>query len=132
MRNNYLWSRGFLLLAGLFAAAAASADCDHPKNDFDDLYCLNKVYIQADKDLNEEYGKLSKQLDANGKSALKHGQLAWIKTRNDQCSSKDDRGFWVNLDCATQTTISRTQFLQDRNRECASAGCMPSKLNDAN
>jgi uncharacterized protein YecT (DUF1311 family) len=132
MRTKYLSRRTFPALAGLLCAAVAHADCDRPKNDFDDLYCLDKVYIQSDKDLNDEYAKLSKQLDANGKSALKHGQLAWIKTRNDQCSSKDDRGFWVNLDCATQTTIARTQFLQDRNRECASAGCMPSKLNDAN
>ena len=123
---------GFLIAASLLGSAAAHADCDRPKNDFDDLYCLDKVYIQADKDLNDEYAKLSKQLDANGKAALKHGQLAWIKSRNEQCSMKDDHGFWVNLDCATQTTIGRTQFLQDRNRECASAGCMPSKLNEAN
>jgi uncharacterized protein YecT (DUF1311 family) len=121
-----------LVLAALLGSGAARADCDHPKNDFDDLYCLDKVYIQSDKDLNDEYGKLSKQLDANGKAALKHGQLAWIKARNDQCSMKDDHGFWVNLDCATHTTIARTQFLQDRNRECASAGCMPSKLSDGN
>ena len=123
---------GFLVAAAIFGSAAAYADCDHPRNDFDDLYCLDKVYIQSDKDLNDEYGKLSKQLDANGKAALKHGQLAWIKARNDQCSMKDDHGFWVNLDCATQTTVSRAQLLQDRNRECVSAGCMPSKLNDTN
>ncbi|HZR38281.1 MAG TPA: lysozyme inhibitor LprI family protein [Nevskia sp.] len=123
---------GFLAFAALALGTAAHADCDRPKNDFDDLYCLDKVYIQSDKDLNDEYGKLSKQLDANGKAALKRGQLAWIKSRNEQCSMKDDHGFWVNLDCATQTTIARTQFLQDRNRECASAGCMPSKLNEAN
>jgi len=123
---------GFLAFAALALSTAAHADCDRPKNDFDDLYCLDKVYIQSDKDLNDEYGKLSKQLDANGKAALKRGQLAWIKSRNEQCSMKDEHGFWVNLDCATQTTIARTQFLQDRNRECASAGCMPSKLNEAN
>ncbi|MDB5973465.1 MAG: hypothetical protein JWR07_225 [Nevskia sp.] len=123
---------GFLIAASLLGSATAHAGCDRPKNDFDDLYCLDKVYIQADKDLNDEYAKLSKQLDANGKAALKHGQLAWIKSRNDQCSMKDDHGFWVNLDCAAQTTVSRTQFLQDRNRECVSAGCMPSKLEEAN
>jgi len=114
--------------AALLGAASAHADCDHPRNDFDDLYCLDKVYIQSDKDLNDAYGKLAKQLDANGKAALKHSQLAWIRSRNDQCSMKDDHGFWVNLDCATQTTIGRTQFLEDRYRECVSAGCMPSKL----
>jgi uncharacterized protein YecT (DUF1311 family) len=127
---NKAW--GFVIAATVFRSAAVLADCDHPRNDFDDLYCLDKVYIQADKDLNDEYSKLSKQLNADGKTALKHGQISWIKSRNDQCSMKDDHGFWVNLECATRVTIGRTQFLQDRNRECASAGCMPSKLGDSN
>ena len=33
---------------------------------------------------------------------------------------------YVNLNCATKTTISRVQFLQDRLRECNSACCMNS------
>lgn len=119
----------FALALALFGAALpVLADCDHPKNDFDDLYCLNKVYIQADKDLNDSYGKLQALLDADGKARLKKGQVAWIRSRNDQCSYKDSRGFFVNLDCAAQTTIDRNRFLQDRVRECVSAGCMKSKL----
>ena len=59
----------------------AAESCDKPKNDFDDLYCLNKVYLQADKDLNEVYGQLVKVLDADGKALLKQGQLKWISQR---------------------------------------------------
>ncbi|GHD62367.1 MULTISPECIES: lysozyme inhibitor LprI family protein [Jeongeupia] len=106
----------------------ANSSCDKPKNDFDDLYCLNKVYQQADQDLNASYGTLSKQLDAAGKSALKRGQLAWIAQRNTDCSYKDAKGFYVNLDCAARTTIDRNTFLTDRIRECRSSGCMNSKL----
>jgi len=116
-----------LLLSTLSAFAAESA-CDHPKNDFDGLYCMNKVYMQADKDLNESYGKLAKQLDAQDKKALKNGQLKWIQERNDNCSYSDGRGFFVNLECASRTTVERVQFLNDRLRECASTGCQPSKL----
>ncbi|MDK2123839.1 lysozyme inhibitor LprI family protein [Parachitinimonas caeni] len=120
------------LIATLLALASgttfAAAGCDNPKNDFDDLYCLNKVYLQADKELNENYGKLVKQLDDEGKKLLKKGQLEWIANRNRDCSYKDAKGFYVNLDCAATTTISRAQFLQDRVRECSSAGCMNSKL----
>ncbi len=109
--------------------AAAQSNCDHPKNDFDGLYCLNKVWIEADKNLNEVYKKLSLKLDANGKDALKRGQLAWISKRNSACSKTDPKeGFFVNLDCATNMTIERTKFLEDRYRECVSAGCMNSKL----
>lgn len=117
----------------LFAALAAplvaqSSACDHPKNDFDGLYCLNKIWIEADHNLNQSFQKLHGKLDADGKVALKKGQLGWIESRNSTCSKTDSSGFFVNLKCATDMTIDRTKFLEDRYRECVSAGCMNSKL----
>lgn len=122
--------RYLIALLGLCLAAGAHANssCDKPRNDFDDLYCLNKVYSQADKDLNDNYAQLAKLLDGDGRRTLKSGQLQWMRQRNDNCSYHDQRGFFVNLDCATQTTLERVRFLQDRVRECKSAGCMNSKL----
>ena len=120
-----------LILALLVCAsgsALANSACDTPRNDFDGLYCLNKVYQEADKELNASYKKLAAQLDASGKQKLKSGQLAWIDNRNKSCSKRESSGFYVNLECATQTTIERAQFLQDRVRECVSAGCQNSKL----
>ncbi len=108
--------------------AQANSVCDQPKDDFDSLYCLNKVYQEADKELNGNYKKLSAKLDADGKSALKSGQLMWMDNRNTTCSKRAPEGFFVNLKCATKTTIERSQFLQDRVRECASSGCQNSKL----
>lgn len=116
-----------LLLCSSGIAFANSA-CDAPKDDFDGLYCLNKVYQEADKELNENFKKLSSKLDGDGKKALKSGQLSWMKDRNNNCSKRESSGFYVNLNCATSTTIQRSQFLQDRIRECASAGCQNSKL----
>lgn len=118
----------FALLLITSNLAYANSACDKPSNDFDGLYCLNKVYQEADKELNERYKKLVGQLDSAGKAALKAGQLAWIETRNTNCSRHDDSGFYVNLDCATNTTVERLQFIQDRSRECASSGCQNSKL----
>lgn len=118
----------FPILLLLFIPVAAADNCDKPKDDFDGLYCLNKVYMQADKDLNEIYGKLRTKLDAEGKQILKKRQMAWIEQRNTHCSHRNERGFFVNLRCATKTTISQVQFLEDRHRECISAGCMNSKL----
>jgi uncharacterized protein YecT (DUF1311 family) len=117
-----------IAFAALSSTAYANSNCDHPRDDFDGLYCLNKIYLQADKDLNETYGKLSTKLDAAGRSALKQGQLDWIDSRNRQCSRHDPHGFWVNLECATGMTIDRTQFLTDRVRECVSSGCLNSRL----
>jgi len=118
----------FSLLMIASGASFANSACDVPKNDFDGLYCLNKVYQEADKELNETYKNLSAKLDASGKKSLKTGQLAWIENRNNTCSKREAKAFYVNLDCATSTTIERSRFLQDRLRECSSAGCMNSKL----
>jgi len=108
--------------------AAAGSACDKPKNDFDGLYCLNKIYQESDKELNANYKALTTQLDKAGRIRLKRTQLAWMQDRNKDCARHDDDGFFVNLQCATDTTIDRAQFLQDRIRECKSAGCLNSKL----
>ena len=60
--------------------------------------------------------------------SLKAGQLAWIETRNRQCTETRGESILVDLDCATRTTVERTQFLTDRQRECLSTGCVNSKL----
>jgi uncharacterized protein YecT (DUF1311 family) len=118
----------FTLLFCLSGYVKANSACDKPQNDFDGLYCLNKVYQAADKDLNDAYKKLQKQLDSDGKATLKAGQLAWISERNTNCSKYEAGEFYVNLSCATNTTIERLRFLQDRSRECSSSGCQNSKL----
>ncbi len=114
-----------LLFSGPLLAAEA---CDKPNNDFDGLYCLNKIYQEADKELNVNYKSLVLRLDTAGKAQLKRNQLLWQKSRNSECSRRDGSSFLVDLQCATDTTISRSQVLQDRIRECKSAGCLNSKL----
>lgn len=105
-------------------------NCDKPNNDFDDLYCLTKVYLEADKELNSSYAKLAKQLNIQQKSKLKRGQLAWIRERNDQCSYNNDEGFFVNMGCATRVTTERVNFLNDRVRECSAGSCRDSRLGE--
>jgi len=46
--------------------AHANSACDKPHNDFDGLYCLDKVYQQADVDLNAAYTSLHGKLDSAG------------------------------------------------------------------
>ncbi len=117
-----------LILGSAAASAHAQSACDKPRDDFDGLYCLNKVYQEADRELNENYKKLTGKLDKEGKETLKNRQLAWIDERNSECARRDERGFFVNLSCAADMTIRRAHFLQDRYRECVSSGCQNSKL----
>ena len=117
-----------LVLSVLSNNIYANSACDQPRDDFDGLYCLNKVYQEADKELNTAYKKLNNQLDKAGKAALKSGQLVWIENRNKNCSRLEPEGFFVNLSCATNATVERLRFIQDRSRECSSSGCQNSKL----
>jgi len=118
----------FILAMSVTGNAMAGSACDNPRNDFDGLYCLNKIYQESDKELNSNYNALVALLDAAGKTQLRRGQLEWMRARNSDCSRRDGDEFLVNLRCATETTIERAQFLQDRIRECKSAGCLDSRL----
>ena len=117
-----------LTFVALLWAATAWTDCDKTTTDYDVVYCGTKLYLQADKELNDAYQKLVGKLNTDGKKLLKTGQLAWIETRNQQCSERRGKSILVNLDCATDTTVERTHFLTERHRECLSTGCMNSKL----
>jgi uncharacterized protein YecT (DUF1311 family) len=118
--------QSFAALAAAFAiqfGAVAHADCSTSKNDFEDVYCYAKIYIDSDTDLNQAYKALTGKLDADGKSVLKTSQLGWMKSRNDQCGKTDSDGFYVDLSCAVDTTRRRTQFLRDRKAECDTGKC---------
>ncbi len=119
---------GLTVVASLLWAATTWADCTKTTSDYDVVYCGTKLYLQADKELNDSYQKLAGKLNSDGKQRLKAGQLAWIETRNRQCTETRGESILVDLDCATRTTVERTQFLTDRQRECLSTGCVNSKL----
>ncbi|WP_420225067.1 lysozyme inhibitor LprI family protein [Pigmentiphaga litoralis] len=120
------------LSASLLTSAAfgAQSGCDTPRNAFDQLYCSSTIFAQTDKDLNTTYGALRKQLQPAQQEALKQGQLAWIKKRDDECSYEKPNGYYVNLTCAVKQTQSRLDFLKARQRECGSTGCVTSKLGE--
>ena len=103
--------------------ALAGSACDHPHNDFDGLYCLNKVYQDSDAQLNQWFGRVRAKLDASGQAALRSSQLDWMRDRNDRCSRKEGSQFFVNLGCATQMTVQRTEVLEDHYRACLASSC---------
>lgn len=117
------------IVLGLLSVQLAFADnCDNPRDDFDGLYCMNKIYMKADEELNSSFKELRLLLNADEKKALLKTQLQWIETRNSTCSMKNSQGFFVNLNCVKNTTIERTNILRDRIRECKATGCQLSKL----
>ena len=117
----------FALISCLSVSCFAD-NCDKPRDDFDGLYCMNKIYMKADEDLNASFKELKGLLKPDEKKVLISTQLKWIEDRNTSCSIKNEKGFWVNLGCVKDTTINRTNILNDRIRECKATGCQPSKL----
>jgi uncharacterized protein YecT (DUF1311 family) len=109
-------------------AGAAQAECTTSNNDFEDVYCAAKNYIDADNDLNAAYKKLVTKLSTDEKSTLKKSEAAWIKSRNGDCGKTDSDGYYVDLSCAVETTNKRTQFLQARFGECDAGNCDDAKL----
>ena len=117
-----------ILTATLIPFAAHAAGCAKPRNAFDQVYCASNIFSQADRDLNQQYSRLRTHLNPGQQAALKTGQLAWPKQRDQQCSEEKDSGYFVNLECAVEMTQQRQAFLQERERECNSTGCVDSKL----
>ncbi|VWC34030.1 hypothetical protein BLA23254_06524 [Burkholderia lata] len=126
--KNLLATGALLVLAVPFTAHAAG--CAKPHSAFDQVYCSSTQFSQTDRDLNDEYGRLRKQLSSDQQATLKAGQLAWLKQRDAQCSETRNNGYLVDLQCATDMTQSRLSFLRERERECTSTGCVTSKLGD--
>jgi uncharacterized protein YecT (DUF1311 family) len=119
---------GLVLALACLSAGAHAAGCAQPRNAFDQVYCAGNLFSQADHDLNTVYGDLRKQLQPAQQAALRTGQLAWIKQRDQACSEEKSNGYYVNLTCAVDMTQQRQAFLKERQRECSSTGCVDSKL----
>ncbi|GLU32291.1 lysozyme inhibitor LprI family protein [Trinickia caryophylli] len=117
-----------ILSVAFLPIAAHAAGCAKPRNAFDQVYCASNLFSQADRDLNQQYSRLRTHLNPTQQAALKSGQLGWLKQRDAQCSEEKDTGYFVNLECAVNMTQQRMAFLQERERECTSTGCVDAKL----
>lgn len=116
------------LMLFCLSAGAHAAGCAKPRNAFDQVYCAGNLFSQIDRDLNQAYASLRKNLNPAQQETLKQGQLGWIKQRDELCSYEKPNGYYVNLSCAVEQTQSRLAFLKERERECTSTGCVTSKL----
>lgn len=114
----------FLLVLFLMLSGNVAADnCAKPRDDFDSLYCLNKIYIETDKELNTVYTELRSTMGYVEKARLRNLQLDWIKQRNARCGLKKDGQFYVSLSCVTNTTEHQISVLRKKLRECKAVGC---------
>lgn len=116
--------------AWMISPVRAQMNCDTNANSsFEDVYCDAKTFVKADDDLNVAYQKLVKKLRPADQAVLRQTQRAWIEKRNKEATGTDSKvGTVIYLSAALKMTTERTNFLNDRYRECLSSGCQPSKL----
>lgn len=127
MKRGHGLLGGLLLLlttAPLQSTATAQNSCNYPVGTFDQVYCVNKVTLQADTEMNTTYQKLLKKLSPSAQQSLRQTQRAWMAKRDRDCVD----GYTVYVNCTHDMTVSRLNFLNDRLRECNAAGCQPNKL----
>ena len=101
-------------------------NCENPRNSYDDIYCTNKIFHDADRELNQNYASLRTYLTDHQKTILKRSQLAWIKQRDTLCASEERRTVFVN--CNLEETTLRNAWLRERIRECKTVGCNTTRL----
>ena len=110
------------------AGAHAAESCDVPKTGFDNVYCFAKVFMDLDRQLNDNYRALMTRLDPTQKQNLRDGQRQWMSKRDAACYRDEDNSNYVDITCALSTTRKRIQFLSDRLAECRATGCSVRKL----
>ncbi len=118
-------------LAGLLLGLSLSAyadNCDYARNTYDAVHCDNKVYVNADNELNQTYQELRSKLNPQQKTILKRSQLTWIRDRDQSCSGESDVGTVISTGCQLRKTQERNSWLHERLRECITIGCKTSAL----
>lgn len=119
----------FALLLGLTLPIFAYADnCESTRNVYDSIYCTNKIFANADADLNKNYQTLRGKLSERQKDILKTAQLQWIRDRDNACSDESDQS--VEVECNLRYTQERNHWLIERIRECKTVGCKTQRLSE--
>ena len=117
------------LMAGLMLSSVSFAEnCDTTRNSYDAVHCDNKVYANADNELNKIYQQLRGKLNASQKTVLKKSQLAWIRDRDSSCTSESNVGPVISTRCQLTKTQERNSWLRERLRECNTVGCKTNSL----
>ena len=83
----------------------------------DQLACLDKKFVVADKQLNDSYKHLMSTMDDARKAALKKEQVSWIKDKEAKCAKagQENAGRQMEAvqisDCKVQMTEQRVSYL---------------------
>lgn len=108
-----------MIFSAQFSHAQNTDSCDKFKTSYDKTYCVAKLFLESDKELNAVYTELRKPLKDTVKQQLTETQREWIKYRDASC----ERSGSINVSCNYKVNRERTEYLRDRARECKTGNC---------
>lgn len=108
-----------LFFSAQFAHAVDTDSCGKFKTSYDKTYCVAKLFLESDKELNAVYTELRKPLKEEIKQQLTGTQREWIKYRDASC----ERTGSINVSCNYELNQARAEYLRDRVRECKTGNC---------
>lgn len=100
--------------------AFAIGECDKYKTAYDKTYCMAKLFLESDKELNVVYKDLKNTLKPDMKRMLTETQREWISYRDGVCQNQPGT---INVDCNYSVNRERAEYLRDRLRECKTGNC---------
>jgi uncharacterized protein YecT (DUF1311 family) len=114
---------GLLLISS--QAVFADTGCDKHKTSYDRTYCLSKLFVESDAELNAVYKDLRSRIKKSTGEKLKSVQLEWIQYRDASCQPQPGT---ITVDCSYELNHERTGYLRDRLRECKTGVCQDAKI----
>lgn len=108
-----------LFFSAQIAHAVEADNCDTFKTSYDKTYCVAKLFLESDKELNSVYTELRKPLKSDVRQQLTQTQRDWIKYRDASC----ERSGSINVSCNYKVNRERAEYLRDRARECKTGNC---------
>lgn len=109
-----------LMMLVLGSYAMADDSCERYTTSYDRTYCKSKLFVESDKELNDVYKNLRKNIPSSVSEKLKQTQRDWMKYRDNKCETQPGT---INVDCNYQVNKDRTEYLRDRLRECKTGSC---------
>lgn len=110
----------FFLFTSLVCSSAFAYDgCTNPTTAYDKTYCLGKLFIESDQELNDAYKTLINLVSPDVKKQLVATQRSWIHYRDNACSNTGT----IDVQCNYKVNKDRLVYLQNRIRECKTGHC---------
>jgi uncharacterized protein YecT (DUF1311 family) len=117
-----------IFFLGIGVYLKSHAGCEKPTPGYDTTYCMAKLFVESDNELNDAYKNISGLLKPEQKKKLINAQRNWIKYRNERCSTDGT----IDVGCNYEVNKKRTKYILDRITECKIGSCNDQLLSNEN